>query len=159
MILQLRVDERLAHGQVCITWINTLQATHIIIANDAVAKDDLQKSIMKMGMPSSVKSMFATLDKTIELVNNPKAKALRIFVVVQTVKDALYLVNHTAEIHEVNIANYGQFVHSNKPVAVKVNSCLLLDEDDVTYVKEIKAKVRSVYFQDIVGKAKQSIDV
>jgi len=157
MVLQLRVDERLAHGQVCTTWINALGATHIIIANNAVANDALQKKIMGMGIPSTVKSMFATLDKAAELLNNPKSEFLKIFLVVQSPKDALYILERTDGIKEVNIANYGQLVKSGKEIAVKVNSMLLLDEDDVEAVKGIQSVVKSVFFQDIVGHPKQSI--
>ena len=156
MILQLRVDERLAHGQVCTTWINTLGATHVIVANDAVATDDLQKRIMKMGMPNTVKSIFTTLDKAVDLINNPKSAPLRIFLVVQTPKDALYIMGRVGEIDEVNIANYGQLVQSGKEIVARINA-MLLDEDDVEAVKGIQKKAKAVFFQDIVGHPKQNI--
>lgn len=159
MILQLRIDERLAHGQVCTTWINTLGASHVIIANDPVASDDLQKTIMKMGMPSTVKSMFATLDKAIDLLNNPKSKPLKMFVVTQTPKDALYLVERINGIDqvEVNLANYGQLIRSNKEIKENLSGMVLLDEDNIALVKQIQGKVKSVYFQDIVGRPKHNI--
>lgn len=157
MILQLRVDERLAHGQVCTTWINALGATHIIIANDAVANDAMQKRIMGMGMPSTVKSMFATLDKAVELLNNPKSEFLKIFLVVQSPKDAYYIIERTKCVKEVNIANFGQLVKSGKEITERVNSSVLFDEDDVEAVKMIQKKTASVYSQDIVGRSKQNI--
>lgn len=158
MVLQLRIDERLAHGQVCTAWINALGASHVIVANDAVANDSLQKSIMAMGMPSSVKSIFSTLDKAVGLINDPRSEGFKIFLVVQTPKDALYILERaTGAVKEVNIANYGQLVRSGEKIAVKVNSRLLLGEEDAAAVKGIQSIAKSLFFQDIVGSQKQTI--
>ena len=158
MVLQLRIDERLTHGQVCTTWINTLKATHVIVANDQVANDDFQKSIMGMGIPSSVKSIFTTLEKAVGILNDPRSEFLKIFLVAKTPKDALYLVEHVEGIEQVNLANYGVLVKSDKKIVYSLNVFVFLDEDDVNYVKQIQNKVKSVYFQDIVGKSKKMIE-
>ena len=41
MIKLLRVDHRLLHGQVAFSWKNAVEADCILIACDAVMKDDL----------------------------------------------------------------------------------------------------------------------
>lgn len=51
MILLLRVDHRLLHGQVAFSWTQTLGADCILIANDAVAGDELRKTTMKLAKP------------------------------------------------------------------------------------------------------------
>ena len=43
MIKLVRVDHRLLHGQVAFTWTSAINADCILIANDAVPKDDLRK--------------------------------------------------------------------------------------------------------------------
>ncbi len=43
MIKLLRVDHRLLHGQVAFSWKNAVEADCILIACDAVMKDDLRK--------------------------------------------------------------------------------------------------------------------
>ena len=45
MIKLLRVDHRLLHGQVAFSWKNAVEADCILIACDAVMKDDLRKNI------------------------------------------------------------------------------------------------------------------
>ena len=42
MIKLLRVDDRLIHGAVGFSWTKQLSITMIILANDAIAKDDFQ---------------------------------------------------------------------------------------------------------------------
>lgn len=42
MIKELRVDDRLIHGQIALTWPKALQINHIIVANDKASKDKTQ---------------------------------------------------------------------------------------------------------------------
>lgn len=55
MILMTRVDCRLLHGQTAVSWTSGLGADCILIANDAVVKDDLRKTTMKLAKPSGTK--------------------------------------------------------------------------------------------------------
>ncbi len=47
-ILLTRIDNRLVHGQVGVSWTATLGANLILVADDGVAKDSLQQRLMKM---------------------------------------------------------------------------------------------------------------
>ena len=53
-IVNLRLDERLIHGQVATYWTRTLQADRIIIADDDVLKDEIGMSALKAAVPSGV---------------------------------------------------------------------------------------------------------
>ncbi len=48
MIVFLRVDHRLLHGQVAFSWTQYVGADCILIANDSVPNDDLRKTTIKM---------------------------------------------------------------------------------------------------------------
>lgn len=54
-IVNVRIDERLIHGQVAAVWTNTLNATRIMVIDDMAAKDEIQKIALKMACPSTVK--------------------------------------------------------------------------------------------------------
>ena len=41
MIKLVRVDHRLVHGQVAVSWFNSLDVNTIFVVNDDVAHDDL----------------------------------------------------------------------------------------------------------------------
>ena len=45
-ILLTRIDNRLVHGQVGVTWTKTIGANLIVVADDAVAQDKMQQSLM-----------------------------------------------------------------------------------------------------------------
>lgn len=45
-ILLTRIDNRLVHGQVGVTWTSTLGANLLIVVDDDVAKDEIQQKLM-----------------------------------------------------------------------------------------------------------------
>lgn len=160
MVAELRIDERLAHGQVCVSWTHFLGATHLIIANDKVANDPRQKNIMKMGIPENVKNMFCTIDRAIELINNPKSDKLKIFVVVNCPEDAQKVVLNTDhQIKDVNLANFGSLYKLEGEVKMAVSHVAKLDEKNWGYMKRIKAEVKNLYSVDIVGKERKTISL
>lgn len=68
-----RIDNRLVHGQIIETWLPYTHAKNIIVANDAVAGDDLQQQIMSLAIPQSVSCAFCLVeelnDKIVALAN------------------------------------------------------------------------------------------
>ena len=68
-ILLTRVDNRLIHGQVGMTWANHLGANLIIVANDEVAEDEVQQNLMDMAVSSAAETRYFTLQETIEKIH------------------------------------------------------------------------------------------
>ncbi len=67
-ILATRIDNRLVHGQVGVTWTNTLGANLVVVANDEVSTDTVQQSLMEMVLPDTVQARFFTIEKTIKII-------------------------------------------------------------------------------------------
>ncbi|MEG0735563.1 MAG: PTS sugar transporter subunit IIB, partial [Longicatena sp.] len=65
MIKAVRVDHRLLHGQVAFAWTKVLQTDCILIANDAVSKDQLRMSALRMAKPDSVKLVMKNIEDSI----------------------------------------------------------------------------------------------
>ena len=66
MIKQVRLDERLTHGQVNTKWISYLGATHVVVVDDESANNAFQTNLLKMSIPEKVKSMVVTCAKAIK---------------------------------------------------------------------------------------------
>ena len=49
-INNIRIDDRLIHGQVATMWSNKLGVTRLMVVNDNVAKNDLQKQVLRMAV-------------------------------------------------------------------------------------------------------------
>ena len=54
MALFVRIDDRLIHGQVVEGWVQYLKATRILVADDRVAANALQRSIMELAVPQGL---------------------------------------------------------------------------------------------------------
>lgn len=124
MIAALRVDERLIHGQVSMSWSKALRLNGIVVANDKAAADDMQKMMLKMAAPSDIKTIVLSVDNAAELLNDARSKDMRLLVITTTVKDALTVANHINEkLDQVIIGNAG-----------KMNA----EGDEITLTKEVR---------------------
>ncbi len=56
-----RVDNRLVHGQVVEAWLPYLGASFLVVANDAVAGDYLQRQIMQLAIPARINAFFSRI--------------------------------------------------------------------------------------------------
>lgn len=91
-ILLTRVDNRLVHGQVGVTWVRHLGANLIVVADDETAQDALAQKLMSFTATSSgVGIRFFTCQKTIDVIHKANAKQL-IFLVVKSPAAARKLI-------------------------------------------------------------------
>ncbi len=130
-LLCIRIDDRLLHGQVGVTWANTLGANLIIVANDKVVNDPVQQALMEMVVSEQVGIRFFSIDKTIAVLPKASPKQL-IFIVCKSAQDALRLVQGGVEIDSINIGN----IH-NTATGKRIHRSLALTEDDIESFKQI----------------------
>lgn len=79
-ILMTRIDNRLVHGQVGVTWTSSLGANLVLVANDVAAVDPVQQNLMDMVVAEGVQTRYFTLEKTIQVIHNA-ADRQKIFIV------------------------------------------------------------------------------
>lgn len=103
-ILMTRIDNRLVHGQVGVTWTNTLGANLVVVANDEAAVDPVQQNLMDMVVAEGVQTRYFTLQKTIDVIHKA-ADRQKIFLVCKTPQDVLTLVRGGVPIRFVNVGN------------------------------------------------------
>lgn len=130
-ILLTRIDNRLVHGQVGMTWTNTLGANLVVVANDEVATDSVQQNLMDMVLPETVQIRFFTLEKTIRIIGKA-ASHQKILLVVKTPEDALTLVEGGVPIEFLNIGN----LHFSEGKQ-QLSSTVSVDKNDVETFKKL----------------------
>lgn len=91
MIKMLRVDHRLLHGQVAVSWKSALDVDCILVANDSVPGDALRKSAIKLAKPADTKLVIKTIDDSIAAINSGKTDKYKLFIVVESIADAARL--------------------------------------------------------------------
>ncbi|BDR56974.1 PTS system mannose/fructose/N-acetylgalactosamine-transporter subunit IIB [Xylocopilactobacillus apis] len=108
MISLMRIDDRLIHGQVAVVWSRYLGVNRIVVANDEVINNQMQMMALKMSVPDGIRPFFVSVNKSIDLLNNPKSKSLKILVIVDKPLDALKIAKNVTDIPLINLGNYGR---------------------------------------------------
>jgi len=142
-IVLTRIDNRLIHGQVAVTWVNHVGANLILVANDEVARDPIQQSLMDMAVPAGIETRYFTIEETINKIGLASDRQ-KIAIIVKTPQDVLRLVEGGVPIRHVNIGNM-HFSEGKK----QSSSTVAVDEDDIQtfralHEKGVKLEIRRV---------------
>ena len=78
MIVQLRIDERLIHGQITTAWSRYLDVSRIVVASDKLAKDPLTTQTLLMSAPAGKKVAVKTIPDAIKLLSDPRVDTVRV---------------------------------------------------------------------------------
>ena len=143
-ILLTRIDNRLVHGQVGVTWTKTLGANLIVVADDTAAEDRIQQSLMSVTAKSSgVGIRFFRIEK--QLPSSARQHRNRkSFIVCRTPKDVRRLVEAGVALKEVNVGNM-HFSEGKRALTKKV----YVDDEDMDDLKYLVSKGINVYAQDV----------
>ncbi|WP_293816728.1 PTS sugar transporter subunit IIB [uncultured Parolsenella sp.] len=140
MIVQIRVDDRLIHGQVALMWGKELNTKGILVANDHAAGDETQAATLKMACPADQKLLIRTVDEAIKVAADPRGKDMRIFGLVDKVSDALKIVEGApGAVGAVNVANTGRFDRSDDTAKVTLVTNVILNPYEVEATKKLVA--------------------
>ena len=104
MIKCLRVDHRLLHGQVAFSWTSYLSADCILIANDAVMKDEIRKASIKLAKPQGVKLVIKNIEDSIKSINSGATDKYKLFIITEDISYAFRLMRGT-NIKECNLGS------------------------------------------------------
>lgn len=151
-ILLTRIDNRLIHGQVGVTWTMTLGANLIVVADDEVAENELMQQLMQVTAESSGAGVrFFSIQKTIDVIHKAAPRQL-IFIVAKTPETVRKLIEGGVPIKEVNVGNM-HFEKGKRQISKKV----YVDDKDIEDLRAIKNSGAEVYIQDVPGDIKENI--
>ena len=105
MVKLVRVDHRLLHGQVVFIWTASIGVDCILIANDDVANDPIQKGILKLSQPPGVKLIFKSVKDSIEALNSGITDKYNLMIITSNVDDGYELASKVEQIRSLNLGN------------------------------------------------------
>ncbi|MEZ2337870.1 PTS system mannose/fructose/N-acetylgalactosamine-transporter subunit IIB [Mucilaginibacter sp. RCC_168] len=135
MIKLTRIDDRLVHGQVAMTWTPALGADCLLIANDKAATDEFLKMTLGLAKPASAKLLIKTLADAITFLNDPRGQNMKILVLVNSVKDAAILVAGVSEIRSINFGGI-----RTKEGARSIAKALAVTDEDIAVIRDLLSK-------------------
>lgn len=148
MIKVCRVDERLLHGQVAVTWINTINPDAIVIANDEIIHDEIGKLPLKMAKPDGIKMAIRSIQQAADLINNPETKGMQIFLLVKNIHDAKRMADRITNLDYLNL---GRVFSKDGTVFLDQNTPILQqDADDLISLFD---KIKRIEYQMVPSEA------
>ncbi len=135
MIKLTRIDDRLVHGQVAMTWTPALDADCLVVANDKIAKDEFMKMTLGLAKPASAKLVIKSLADAATFINDPRAQNLKILLIVNSVQDAAAMAG---AVHEITSINLGGL--RSKEGTKAIAKAISVTEADIALIKHMLAK-------------------
>jgi PTS system mannose-specific IIB component/fructoselysine and glucoselysine-specific PTS system IIB component len=152
MIKLLRIDDRLLHGQVALTWTPSLGADTLVIANDKVAKDEFQKMTLGLAKPAGTKLYIKSVTDTIVFLNDEKFRNLKILLLVNSVNDAASIA---AELKEIRSINFGGL--RRREGARQISKAIALTEEDISIINTLAADGIELEIRQVPSDKKQLV--
>ncbi|MDO4198628.1 MAG: PTS sugar transporter subunit IIB [Erysipelotrichaceae bacterium] len=131
MIKHLRIDNRLIHGQVAVTWMNAIGADKIIVCNDKVAADPIQKMALPMAARGNTVYVFS-IEETVNYAKEHTDETM--FVICKFPSDALAVLESGVEVQDVNVGNAAPIQGTEY---VMVTKSIAVTKDDAAVYRKI----------------------
>ena len=145
----IRIDDRLIHGQVVVGWASRMQPEYLILIDDDIANDDLDKDLYLLGVPEPYKGMALNVENGAKFLKTCNSY----IVVVKSPAEVLDLLRHGLQIEKLNIggmhAGYGK---------KEFNRYIYVDEADLSALSRLKNMGLNIFIQDLPGEKEYNIE-
>lgn len=152
--LAVRIDDRLIHGQVVTQWVKVFNAQKIVVIDDNVAKDKMQKSVLKFAAPPDMKVSILSVDKAVEVWNKNQFGSASVFVLFRDVKQIKQLQEKGVFFEEITIGQMA-IINDRKQIYKQVG----LSESEAQMLLDIQKSGVKMYFQMQPTDKKESLEI
>jgi len=153
MIKFVRVDHRLLHGQVALSWFGATNANCILIANDSVPDDPIRKATIKMARPTGAKLVIMSIDKSVQQINSGIADKYDLMIVVETIHDAYRLLSGLKDKPaELNLGGT-KATEETESLSTAIN-VTAADKDDIKKMTDMGVRV---YIQQVPTSSSKTV--
>lgn len=148
MIILVRVDDRLLHGQIICSWVPHLKADALIVASDDAAGDTLTNQIMQACACNELSVIVLKLDETAERLREAaKAGCGRVILIVGEIKDAMRLYESGICFTSLNLGN----VHHDGGRAITAS--VILNAEDEECIERFESFGIAIDIRDVPARA------
>jgi fructoselysine and glucoselysine-specific PTS system IIB component len=153
MIKLTRIDDRLVHGQVAFTWTPALSVDYLVVANDKVAKDEFLKMTLGLAKPAGTKLLINSLQEAAVFLNSEKNRALKVLLIISSIKDAAIMAAEVPEIRSINIGGIRL-----KEGARLISKAVGVNEEDITIMRDLLNKGIELEIRQVPTDSKQMVE-
>lgn len=147
-----RVDDRLIHGQVVVGWARHCQADCIIVANDAVSADPMQRTLLPMAVPQGIEVAIYRVKEAAEKLSLGAHAARRAILLFASPADVLNFRRLGGELSELNLGGIRM-----APGKDQLRKSVSLGSEDRLALAELAKQGVEVYSQMVPGDAREPV--
>ncbi len=146
-ILLFRVDERLIHGQVVVGWGTRLHPSRYLVVDDGLAESPWERELYELGLPPGVEAHFSSVTAATARLAAWRADPVpSILLTRDVVSMGRLMEGHAMKGETVNLGG----IH-HAPGRQEVLSYLHLDDEDIRWIRRMRAAGIQVVAQDLPG--------
>ena len=151
MIKIMRLDERLIHGQVALSWVKDYNIHIVLIVNDKVVNDAFLKMTLGLAKPPGVELKIVNVEDGINLIKQYETSSNNVMIIVNNTQDVKRIVDNT-NIKSVNFGNLSERTNSKR-----VSNSVTLTPEDIEICKELIDKGIELEIRWVANDRKQLI--
>lgn len=155
-ITAVRIDGRLIHGQVANLWTTKLGINRIMVVDDGVTTNAIEKSGLKLATPAGVKLSILSIEKSAANILAGKYDSQRLLIIAKKPDRLLRLVELGVPIKKINVGNMSQsddsksITRSINVIEEDIENFKKLDENGVELVSQMVPNDREEKFMDLL---------
>lgn len=134
-ITHCRIDGRLIHGQVANLWTTSLGATRIMVVDDEVSTNAIEKAGLKLACPAGVNLSVLPIERAANNIKAGKYDSQKLFIVARKPEVFLGLVEQGVDIKHINVGNMSM-TDETKQIAKSIG----VTEKDIEDFKKLNDK-------------------
>lgn len=139
-----RIDDRLIHGQVVTSWVNKYGIEQIIVLDDEVANDKMQKTVLKMTAPSNISVQIFAIDQFLKIIQTNEIKKKTMLILKDPI-GVLRLVLGGVDIKSLNIGGMRKFANRD----IKISKAVYFSKEEQDAVAKLQELNVEIFIQMI----------
>ena len=147
-----RIDDRLIHGQVILSWAKYLKSERIILCDNEVAENDWEKDLYVSCVPQSLACMVSNTKSGSEYLLSDITNHSKTIVLIKSPSVLLEIIDYGFVPDKVNLGGIHYAANRKKYL-----SYLFLSDDEVEDLKILTAKGIAIYCQEVPTSKKYNI--
>lgn len=133
MICDIRIDDRLIHGQVVGCWVPQYSIDKIVVIDDELLTDKDRKVVLRFGCPEKVDLSFHSAGKTAEILLKGKDEGHRVMLLACKPKAILDMVKAGYVVKKITVGNMSP--HDTTDIHIKGTT--YISREDLSDFKEL----------------------
>lgn len=145
-----RIDERLIHGQVLISWAKKLAVRQIVIADDQSAEDPLAKTVLALSVPMGIELKILRCSDALDYLNaQPAGSYPNTILLMRSPQAMKYLWDNGYRLDSINIG--GMAAGASRSLLCRG---VYMSEEERRILRQLQNEGAEVYVQVVYAEAK-----